>query len=207
MKHCLLFCAGGCDRPVQPIEPTDLVIAADGGLTHTQRLGITPQIILGDFDSLGYIPQGSQVFPVEKDDTDCMLAIRRGLAEGCDRFTIYGGLDGDRLDHTIANLQALHFLADQGATGTLVGLQQIVRVLRNGEMTLPAHFEGIFSLFCLGTDASGVTIRGAKYNLENGCLTAGFPLGVSNHFMSREVTVSVENGTLLLLWERRNGLA
>ena len=206
MKRCVIFCAGGFDRPARPIENTDLVIAADGGLRHTQALGLTPHIVLGDFDSLGYIPAEGQVFPVEKDDTDAMLAIKKGLAEGCDSFCLYGGLDGPRLDHTVANLQALLYLADRGASGYLVGLSQIVCVLRNGKVTLPADFEGIFSLFCLGEDARGVTVRGAKYNLEQGTLTAGFPLGVSNHFMGKSVTVSVEAGTVLLMWERKNGL-
>ena len=70
MKTCVIFCAGGFDRLAEPIGSEDLVIAADGGLIHTQALGLTPHVILGDFDSLGYIPQGAQVFPVKKDDTD-----------------------------------------------------------------------------------------------------------------------------------------
>lgn len=206
MKTCVIFCAGDFDRPARPIDKADLVIAADGGLRHTQSLGIKPHIILGDFDSLGYIPTEGQVFPVEKDDTDAMLAIKKGLAEGCDTFYLYGGLDGPRLDHTIANLQALSYLADRGATGCLIGLCQIACVLKNGRLEFPPGFEGIFSVFCLGADAHGVSIRGAKYTLENGKLTAGFPLGVSNHFAGKPVTVSVEDGTVLLLWQTENGL-
>ena len=78
MKKCVIFCAGGFEGLVQPIENTDFVIAADGGLRHAQALGLTPNLILGDFDSLGYVPQGAEVFPVEKDDTDAMLAIKKG---------------------------------------------------------------------------------------------------------------------------------
>ncbi len=206
MKKCVIFCAAGFDGLAQPITADDLVIAADGGLRHTQVAGIKPDIILGDFDSLGYIPEGSQVFPVEKDDTDAMLAIKRGLDLGCDTFYLYGGLDGRRLDHTIANLQALSYLEDHGATGCLVGKDYIIRSLRNGEITIPCHFTGIFSVFCLGADAAGVTIRGGKYEAEKVALTAGFPLGVSNHFMGKPVTVSVERGTLLIMWDRKNGL-
>ena len=76
MKHCIIFCAAGFDGLLEPIPEGALVIAADGGLRHTERLGLRPHVILGDFDSLGYIPADSTVFPVEKDDTDSMLAVR-----------------------------------------------------------------------------------------------------------------------------------
>ena len=82
MKRCLIFCAAECHGLLEPVGSEDHVIAADGGLEHTQRLGIHAHEILGDFDSLGYIPEDSRVFPVEKDDTDAMLAVRRGLQLG-----------------------------------------------------------------------------------------------------------------------------
>ena len=112
MGNCIVFCAAEFDRLIAPISPTDYVIAADGGLRHTQALGIVPQEILGDFDSLGYTPAGARVFPVEKDDTDAMLAARRGLALGFRELLYYGSLDGKRLDHTVANYQTLQYLAD-----------------------------------------------------------------------------------------------
>ncbi len=202
MKKCVIFCAAGFDTLVAPVGDA-LIIAADGGLVHTQRSGITPDIILGDFDSLGYIPEGSQVFPVEKDDTDAMLAIKKGLAAGCRDFLIYGGLDGDRLDHTLANYQALQYLADRGARGTLAGLKFMATAIKNDEITFPAHYAGTVSLFCLGPDARGVDIQGLYYPMEDGSLTAGFPLGVSNHFTGKESRVSVKDGSLLILWERQ----
>lgn len=202
MRKCVIFCAGGFDALAQPIEEGSVVIAADGGLLHTQTLGIAPDAVLGDFDSLGHVPENARVFPVEKDDTDAMLAVRHGLALGCREFVIYGGLDGSRLDHTVANFQTLQFLADRGARGTLVGLTQMATVIRDGQLTFPAESRGIFSVFCLGADAQGVSIRGGKYELEDGILTAGFPLGVSNHFAGRPVTVSVRRGSLLLIWQR-----
>ena len=117
MKTCHVFCAAEFDGLLEPVGPEDLIIAADGGLRHTQALGLTPEVILGDFDSLGYVPEGANVFPVEKDDTDAMLAVRRGLSMGADRFLLYGSVDGPRLDHTVANFQTLQYLADQGARG------------------------------------------------------------------------------------------
>lgn len=205
MGKCIVFCAAEFDRLACPIEPEDYVIAADGGLQHTQALGIEPQEILGDFDSLGYIPQDARVFPVEKDDTDAMLAARRGLALGSREFLYYGSLDGKRLDHTVANYQTLQYLADHGARGYLVGQDFLVTVVKEGRIFFPEGTEGLISVFCLGADARGVSLRGLYYPLEGGTLTAGFPLGVSNHFTGAPAEISVEAGSLLVMWERKNG--
>ena len=201
MKTCIIFCAADFDGLVEPIGPEDYVLAADGGLRHVQALGITPDEILGDFDSLGYVPQEGRVFPVEKDDTDAMLAVRRGLELGYRRFVIYGGLGGERLDHTVANFQLLGFLASRGARGFLVGKKNLVTVLKDDTLTFPADCTGTISVFCQGEPARGVTIRGLKYELENGALTAEFPLGVSNAFCGREADIGVRQGSLLILWD------
>lgn len=206
MKTCVIFCAGGFDGLAETLSREDYIIAADGGYAHTQKLGITPDAVLGDFDSLGYIPQKANVFPVEKDDTDAMLAVRHGLKQGYTRFLLYGGLSGPRLDHTVANLQTLQFLADRGARGYLLGKEQIVTVLKNGTMEFPAGWEGYISLFCMGSDAENVTIRGLQYTLENSTLQAGFPLGVSNQFTGAPASVSVGNGSLLVIYDAKNGI-
>ena len=205
MGKCIIFCAAGFDELAEPIREDDHIIAADGGLAHTKKAGIRPHEILGDFDSLGYVPEDARVFPVEKDDTDAMLAVRRGLQLGFREFILYGSLDGPRLDHTIANLQVLQFLADRGASGYLVGTDYLVTVVKNGSLTFPESAEGTVSVFCLGPDAEGITLRGLHYPLENGTLTAGFPLGVSNHFTGKEAEITVNNGSLLVLWDRKNG--
>ena len=206
MKTCIIFCAAEFDRLEEPVRPGDYILAADGGLNHLGRLGLQPDGVIGDFDSLGYVPEDAQVFPVEKDDTDAMLAVRQGLALGYKRFMFYGSLDGPRLDHTVANFQTLQFLSDHGAEGYLVGRDYLVTVLKNGTMTFPAEAEGILSLFCLGPDAKGVTLRNLRYPLENGTLTSGFPLGVSNHFIGKQAEITVKTGSLLALWERKTGL-
>jgi thiamine pyrophosphokinase len=145
------------------------------------------------------------VFPVEKDDTDTMLAVRRGLAEGCREFVILGGLEGPRLDHTVANFQTLQFLAEHGAVGYLIGKREIVTVIRQESVKFPGTAEGIISLFCLGADARGVTIEGLQYTLTDGTMSAGFPLGVSNHFVGSPARITVKEGSLLAIWDRKNG--
>ena len=205
MGKCIVFCAAGFDCLAQPIAKEDFVIAADGGLAHTQTLGIIPNEILGDFDSLGFTPEGANVFPVEKDDTDAMLAVRRGLALGYREFVLYGSLDGPRLDHTVANFQTLQYLADHNAAGFLVGNSYLVTVVKDGSISFPAGKEGTVSVFCMGENAEGVTLEGLYYPLEKGTLTAGFPLGVSNHFTGKKATITVEKGSMLVLWDRANG--
>lgn len=205
MRECVIFCAAECDGLARPIGPESFVIAADGGLRHTEKLGIAPDAVLGDFDSLGFCPEGANVFPVEKDDTDAMLAVRLGLERGCEEFLLYGSLDGPRLDHTVANFQTLQFLADHGAAGYLIGNTTMVTVVKNGKITFPAGLSGTISVFCMGPDAVGVTEKGLFYGLENASLTSGFPLGVSNHFTGEAAEISVKNGSLLVLWERKCG--
>ncbi len=205
MGNCIIFCAAEFHGLAAPLKDDDYILAADGGFRHVNALGIIPNGILGDFDSLGYTPEGSVVFPVEKDDTDAMLAVRKGLELGYKTFYLYGSLDGPRLDHTVANFQTLQFLCDHDAYGYLIGKNYIVTALKNCSLRFDASCTGIFSVFCMGADAEGVTIRGGKYEAENATLRAGFPLGVSNHFEGRDVTVSVEKGSVLVLWDTKNG--
>lgn len=205
MKPCVIFCAAEFDGLLFPIPENALVIAADGGLRHTQALGLQPDVILGDFDSLGYVPGDSRVFPVEKDDTDTMLAVKLALDRGCDFFVFYGALDGPRLDHTVANFQTLGYLASHGARGVLIGRDYIVTVLSSETIRFPATATGILSLFCMGGSAR-VTIAGLQYPLDRGILTPDFPLGVSNHFQGREARITVHDGQVLALWDRCNGL-
>ncbi len=205
MKPCVIFCAADCDGLQVPIPENALVIAADGGLLHTQRLGIAPDVMLGDFDSLGYIPADSRVYPVEKDDTDAMLAVRLGLERGCDIFYFYGALDGPRLDHSLANFQTLAYLTKAGARGYLLGNQYIVTVLQEEALEFSETATGILSLFCLGAPVE-VSIQGLQYPLEQHILTPDFPLGVSNHFLGKPSRITAGKGYLLALWDRENGL-
>jgi len=197
---CYIFGAGDIVPLRSRPAAGDYIIAADGGWIACREAGITPDLLLGDFDSLGVVPEFDNVerVPVEKDDTDMMLAVKRGLALGHREFHLYGGMGGKRTDHTIANLQTLLYLARRDAQGWLYGRDEVYTAIHNGSVTLPARKNGILSVFCLGTDAEGVAIRGAQYEVENAVLTADFPLGVSNHFVGKEVLVHVARGSLLL---------
>lgn len=200
---CYIFGAGPFYGLVEAPKEGDYILAADGGYHHCRALGLRPHCLLGDFDSLDTLPEGIEIktFPVEKDDTDTMLALKTGLTMGCLTFHLYGGTGG-RMDHTLANLQALGWLAERGARGFLYDKHYTFTAIQNDTLTLPARSEGIFSVFCLGREAQGVTIQGGQYPTDHIPFSPTYPLGVSNHFQGNEVTISVEDGCLLVGWER-----
>lgn len=179
-----------------------LVIAADAGVEHLKEQGITPDWIVGDFDSLGYLPQGGNILrhPVEKDDTDMLLAVKTALEHGCRRLVLYGGVGG-HLDHTYANLQTLSYLADRGGAGYLLGDGMVSTVVKNGTLRFGPEHRGRISVFCPGEPAVGVDLAGLYYPLRDATLTSGFPLGVSNSFTGRSASVAVRQGRLLVMWE------
>ncbi len=178
-------------------HPGDLVIAADGGYRYLAKLGISPDLLAGDFDSLGYVPDGIPVlrFPREKDDTDMGISLRYGREKGYRHFRIYGG-SGSRPDHFLANLQMLADAARASLDVALVCPGFTVLALHNASITLFRPAGTVFSVFSSGGTATGVSIENAKYPLQDAALTDGFPLGVSNEFTSENATVSVKDGTL-----------
>lgn len=196
MKKCVIFAAapiGNADYI--KIEPDTMVICADAGIRHAKALGITPDLALGDFDSCKReetqdIP--TVTFPIRKDDTDLMLAIKYGMEAGCQDFTIYGALGGKRLDHTVAAFSSLGFLADNGLSGRLVDDKTTVRVLEVGEHIIPNN-GGYLSLFPFGCDRVVVELSGTEYDGE-ALLVNSFPLGVSNKIRSHSAVIKVEQG-------------
>lgn len=201
MKKCVIF-AGGTDFGVAPaISPDDLVIAADSGYLACKKRGITPDLAVGDWDSLGNSAVECQRvdLPVDKDDTDTLAAIRIGVERGFWEFHICCGTGG-RLDHTIANMQCLVFLAKQGKRGFLYDDGSVVTAVTEGEIRFPAAARGGVGVFAADGTADGVDIKGLKYTVENAVLTADFPVGVSNSFIGQESVISVKKGTLFVVF-------
>lgn len=205
MKRCFIFAAGTYYGMREcPGDPGDFVIAADAGYQVCQREEITPDLLLGDFDSMEPPAEFPHLcrLPVEKDETDTMAAIRIGLERGCTDFLIYGGTGGKRLDHTLANLQSLLFLRRRGARGWLYDNDFVWTVIENEVLTVRRTVEwGLLSAFCLGDRAEGVYEEGFQYPLENAVLTPEFPLGVSNHILERSARIAVRKGALAVGWE------
>ncbi len=201
-KRCWICGAGEFTGRLFSPKSGDLIVAADGGLVFLNQLSVVPDYIVGDFDSLGYRPQGNAVasYPSEKDDTDMLLAVKYGLEHGCKTFLIYGSLGG-RLSHTMANLQVLYDLYVQGCHGILIDTNSIVTMIRNESLTFAQPCEGMISLFAQHGTAEGVTIKNLKYCIEDALLSPAYPIGVSNEFIGHTAEVSVKHGTLLAIWE------
>ena len=181
----------------------DFVIAADKGYEALEAYGVPPDLVVGDFDSLGRRPSHPNVIqlPSAKDDTDMVYALREGLDRGFRRFVLLGGVGG-RLEHTLANLQVLGFLRDRGAEGYLIGGGQVCAWLRDEALCFPAGYAGYFSIFAAGEAIASLTLRGLKYPLEGYRLTHTLPRGVSNEFLpGTPAEVRVQGGDALALWE------
>ncbi|MCC8195547.1 MAG: thiamine diphosphokinase [Ruminococcus sp.] len=197
MSRAFVFGAGETVPRRAVPEDGDFVIAADGGMRYLDSLGIKPDLIIGDFDSSPEPDSGEIIkLPVEKDDTDSVFAVRYCLEHGFKEIHIYGGTGG-RLDHTIANIQTLSYIAVHGGRGYLYSSEMVMTVIRDNFTFEPT---GIFSAFSLGGTSHGVSITGGFYEMRNGEISSSFPIGVSNHSVGKPVTVTVGDGILLVMW-------
>lgn len=200
MTRAIIVCGGDFSPELLPErQKTDLVIAADSGYRALKAAGWEPDLTIGDFDSLGFIPEGARVLPVRKDDTDLMAACRLALEHGCEEFLLFGTLGGARFSHSVAALQTLGFLAEHGAQAAIVDSRCIVRALRDGVWHYGKEMRGHLSVLAL-TEAT-VTLTGLNYEIPPTVLTPCFPLGVSNAFVGREAEIEVRGGTVLLIEE------
>ncbi len=196
MKKCVIFAAA----PIKSgqkinIDSETVVVCADAGYLHAKKLGIKPDILLGDFDSFSKDEADdvlSVTFPTRKDDTDLMLAVKYAMEYGCDDFTIYGALGGKRLDHTVAAFSTLGFLMDNGFAARLVDGETIVELLSVGEYQIE-NCGSYISLFPFGCDSVTVNLEGTAYDGEV-LLTSSFPLGVSNEVIADKAKIEVFQG-------------
>ena len=202
MRGCI-FGAGDYDGALFSYTENAYLVAADGGYRHLRERGVTPDLAVGDFDSLGALPTGVQVkrYPVRKDETDMALAAAAAREAGCDELFLFGGTGG-RFDHTFANIALLHSLAREGVTAYLADAHGVMTVLAEGDEALfSPDCKGYLSVFSLTDVTPGVSLSGLAYPLEGGILYSHIPLGVSNAFLGETARVSHETGALLLFWE------
>lgn len=209
-EHCSRdcdTCHTGCSAKIK--NKDIYVVVADGGLKFLLKNGMLPDFFVGDLDSvelegdlkdiLNDIPK--KIVLVEKDDTDMALAVAKAYEKGYRNILLYGGCGGARISHTLANIQMMSFYAKKGCSLQMLGDGVRLEILHNASKTLSAAMKGSISVICLSDIAEGVTIQGLKYEYT-GALTSDRTLGVSNSFVGKDAMVSVENGTLLLVYER-----
>lgn len=210
---CVVFAAGeyyGTERwPANAVAVPHgaFVVAADGGLDHTRALGVEPDVVVGDFDSLkGARPESAGrtiALPPLKDDPDLLSALKIGWAHGCRTFHIYGALGG-RIDHTISAIQLTALIANHGGIGFLHGDGTIVTAIRDGELAWPA-FDArpgrMVSVFSHSDVSRGVDEPGLKYRMMDGTLFGDTVQGVSNEFLpGTPARVGVREGTLIVTY-------
>lgn len=200
-KICYIFGAGEIDDIVFEPKDGDYVIAADGGLNWLESRSLTADMAVGDFDSLGRPAEHPNIVrhPPEKDETDMLLAVNEGIRLGYRTFVIFGALGG-RLDHTLANIQTIAYLSENGCAGYLVGGGAVITAVKDGALRLKARERGYVSVFCHGSPARGVGISGLKFELNGAALLPTMPIGVSNEFIGKDSIISVDEGILLVLW-------
>lgn len=205
LRHCVIFGAGKYDSFPPFVPEGALVIAADAGLKKCEEYGISPDMVLGDFDSLGSVPDAGNVvlLPVEKDVTDTFAAVEAGQKAGCNSFFIYGGMGG-RPDHSAANYALCASLSRDGIHCSLFGDGYEVTAVTNGKTELHGSVGDTVSVFSFTEKSIGVTYTGLKYSLNGAVLDCFFALGVSNEFSEEQATVEVKNGTLLVMRERKS---
>ncbi|WP_307980412.1 thiamine diphosphokinase [uncultured Senegalimassilia sp.] len=181
----------------------DFVIAVDGGFAPLDRLGVAPDMAVGDFDSLGYVPRAKRVsrHPVNKDASDMELALQRAANYHHSDIYIYGGIGG-RLDHTLANLQLFAAYSERGFYVTGIADGFAIRCVTGPDVfTLPDNVEkGTVSVFAANDRAEGVIERGLEYSLDDEPLTNRTSLGLSNELIGEEATIAVESGTLYVFY-------
>lgn len=179
----------------------DFVIAVDAGFAHLEAIGVAPDMAVGDFDSLGYVPKARRVsrHPVKKDKSDMELAMEKAVAWDHDELVIYGAL-GARLDHTLANLQLFARFSERDVYVTAIGDTYAVRLLTGPDVFELPVTEGTVSVFSANDTARGVIERGMAYSLDDEPLSNRTSRGLSNELTGEEATVAVEQGTLYVFY-------
>lgn len=202
MKICYII--GASKAPELYINRENaFIIAADGGLANMGN--IIPDIAVGDFDSLGFVPNvcKTEILPTEKDVTDMAHAANIAVEKGFKTLVLYGGTGG-RPDHTFANISLLTNLSKKGVKPYLIGDGYVTTSITDSSFSFESGKHGTISVFAADTEVVGVTEKGLKYSLDDYKLKFSDHVGVSNSFTGERAEVSVKEGTLLIMWQEEN---
>lgn len=191
---------GNYEHIVKELRSDDFLIYCDSGLKHMNALGAMPNLIVGDFDSHEnpMLPIETIVLPREKDDTDTVYALKEAISRGYSEFLIIGAV-GARLDHTIGNVSILLMLHSRGLHGKIYDDYSEMEIVSEKPVRVGCEYP-YFSLLNITGRARGISIRNARYPLDNAEITTEYQYGISNEPLSPEgALVSVADGELLLV--------
>lgn len=186
-------------------DKENLVIGVDGGAFHLRKLGIKPDLLLGDFDSISKedyddnYKAGIEVFkyPTEKNATDTEIAVDEAIKRGCKQIIVIGGI-GSRLDHSLANIFLLKKILDNGIKGMIVNKNNEIYLI-NDKININFEKGYKLSLLPITDKVEGITTKGLYYELNNNSISLGSSRGISNEFISDNVEVSISKGLLLVI--------
>ncbi len=193
-------------REVMNYNTYELIIAVDGGANHLYRLGIMPNYILGDLDSIEddireYYEASDVVFkkfPTKKDETDAELAVWLVEEVGLLGIDIYAALGG-RIDHELANIQLLYYILGRGMYPRIISEHEEIYILKNDEMTLKGNIGDIVSILPIRGDARGITLVNMEYSVEELDLKYSVTRGISNVMVAQDAYINVRDGCLLVI--------
>lgn len=237
MARAVIVCGAeinNYERARDSITPGDFIVFCDCGLAHVEGLKVTPDLIVGDFDSYenpefyGHVADDGKhqqsddadarsvtfdpnelgkkydceiiALPREKDDTDSMYAIKECIKRGFDELVILGAIGG-RMDHTLVNLYALKFIYDSGVKASIIDDYEQITLLGPSDTTYISREFAYFSLIAIAGEAQGVTIKNAKYNLDNGTITPAYQYASSNEVAEgcESACVTLKSGVLAVI--------
>ncbi len=184
------------------LRKSDYIICADGGYRHAVKLGIKPDVLIGDMDSIGDESYDGEIInlPVRKDFTDSEVCIKYVLLKDFDEILMLGFI-GTRLDHTITNLMLLKQIAESGKKGKIIDEHNEIYFALE-ENIIYGKKGDLLSLIPFGGDLNGITAFGLDYPLENETLIFGESRGVSNVMTSGKCTVNIGGGSGLIIKSR-----
>lgn len=197
---CSIICGGPCGLVKEYVS--GLVIAADSGLDRCISAGITPDIVVGDFDSAhSSVPRGAEVIRVqpEKDDTDTSLAARIAVERGYNELRFFCAFGG-RISHSMANVQMLRALYNKNICGAMFGEKSVMFILNEKSVVLP-KFDGYLSVFAL-SDTAIVSESGVKYPVSHRNFINDYPLGVSNEIVDDQAVITVHSGMCAVVLDK-----
>ncbi|MBN2898266.1 MAG: thiamine diphosphokinase [Clostridia bacterium] len=210
-SHVVIVANGRMDNPSQfkeIVEGADIVIGADGGLKHLEKMGVAPTVMMGDFDSIESIERYQEIFPgvpvktfeVRKDYTDSELAVREAIKYNPKKITLLSVM-GNRMDHTLANVMLLKLIYDAGIEGVVIDECNAIRYTEH-ELEIEAVVGTNFSIVPVSDVVTGINLYGFDYPLMDATLTLGSTTGISNVFMNTVGRVSIESGRILVVQSR-----
>ncbi|MBP5405229.1 MAG: thiamine diphosphokinase [Clostridia bacterium] len=186
-------------QPFTRYRGADFVICADAGYKRALALGIKPDLLVGDMDSLGYEPENVSVYrvPNEKDFSDGELAVRQAALRNHSSIDIYGGVGG-RIDHTLYNLHLLKLADSLGVKAVLRGDDFDVYYTQ-GKLLLDVKEGDTLSIVPFSDRTHIMKAKGLKYPADGAVLTKSDTLGLSNVCMENSVYIVLKEGSALIV--------